>query len=244
MGAQGVSTGSDDKDNSKDPAFLARRDAARQHLDALTGADGGDAEDRQAWFRTVYREAGGDPAAVPWADLAPKQALTGWLAEHPGDGRRALDVACGLGDNAEALADAGYAATAFDLAPEAIAWAKRRFPQTAVDYIAADLFTLPDDWAGAFDLVHECYTLQAMREPMRSAAMPVLAGLVAPGGRLLIISRSREEGAEAKGPPWPLMPSEWQRFGGFGLTLEEARFYDVERPDRVIPHVIAEFRRR
>lgn len=231
-------------DDRKEAAFLARRDAARQRLDGLTGADGGDAEDRQAWFRTVYREAGGDPAAVPWADLAPKKALVDWLAARPGNGRRALDVACGLGDNAEALAGAGYATTAFDLAPEAIDWAKRRFSKSAVDYIAADLFALPGAWAGAFDLVHECYTVQAMREPLRSAVLPVLAGLVAPGGTLLVISRSREEGVEAKGPPWPLMPSEWRRFEDFGVTLQEARLYELRRPDRVIPHVIAEFRRR
>jgi len=222
-------------------AFLARRDAARERIDRLTGAEGGDAQDRQTWFRAVYREAGGDPAAVPWADLAPKQALVDWLSENPGNGASALDVACGLGDNAEALAGAGYRTTAFDLAPEAIDWARRRFSSSMVDYRAADLFAHPEDWTGKFDLVHECYTLQALKDPMRRDAIGVLAGLVAPGGRLLMITRSRQEGSDAKGPPWPMMPSEWLRFTEHGLTLIGEDHYNVERPDRTIPHVMALF---
>ncbi len=227
----------------KSAEFLARRDAARERIDRLTGADGGDAEDRQTWFRAVYREAGGDPAAVPWADLAPKKALVDWLASNPGNGESALDVACGLGDNAEALAGAGYRTTAFDLAPEAIDWAKKRFPDSTVDYQAADLFALPENWTGKFDLVHECYTLQALKDPMRHDAIGVLASLVAPGGRLLMITRSRDEGSDAKGPPWPMMPSEWLRFTEHGLTLVDEDYYNVERPDRTIPHVMALFRK-
>ncbi len=231
-----------ESDNA-DKEFLARRDAARVRLDEVTGADSGDAEDRQAWFRTVYREAGDDPAAVPWADLAPKSALISWLEKNPGQGRRALDVACGLGDNAEALSAAGYAATAFDLVPEAIDWARRRFDKSEVDYVVGDLFDLPKEWQQAFDLVHECYTLQALKGPLREQAFGRLAELVCPGGRLLLISRVREEGAEADGPPWPLMPSEWRRFQDHGLKALREEFYQVERPGRVIPHVLAEFQR-
>lgn len=227
---------------SKD--FLVRRDAARERLDQATGAKSGDAKDREAWFRTVYRQAGGDPAAVPWADLAPKQVLVDWLADNPGNGKTALDVACGLGDNAEALAAAGYRTTAFDLAPEAVDWAQKRFAGTTVNYQAADLFALPEDWRGKFDLVHECYTVQALKDAMRSDAIRVLAGLVAPGGRLLMIARSRAEGAEAAGPPWPLMPSEWRKFEQFGLTLISEDFYTVKRPDRSIPHVMALFEKQ
>lgn len=232
-----MSEGSD----PKSAEFLARRDAARQRIDQLTGADGGDAEDRQAWFRTVYSEANGDPAAIPWADLAPKKALLDWLADHPGNGATALDVACGLGDNAEALSGAGYRTTAFDLAPEAITWARRRFPESGVKYRAEDLFALPNEWRGAFDLVHECYTVQALKDDLRRDAVAVLAGLVAPGGKLLFINRSREEGSTAKGPPWPLMPSEWRRFEEFGLVLVDEVHYTVERPDRTIAHIQALF---
>lgn len=224
-------------------AFEARRQDARVRIDQLTGANGGDTTDRQDWFRTVYSEAGNDAAAVPWAELAPKQALLDWLKDYPGNGATALDVACGLGDNAEALAEAGYATTAFDLAPEATGWAQKRFPNSLVSYQAADLFALPKSWNERFDLVHECYTLQALKDPLRRDSVEILSRLVSPGGRLLFINRSREEGSESSGPPWPMMPSEWRRFCDFGLSMTAERFYSVERLDRSIRHAIVEFRK-
>ncbi|GGE97836.1 class I SAM-dependent methyltransferase [Stappia taiwanensis] len=231
----------------KDPDFAGRRNAARDRLDGLFGAKGGDRADRSAWFHAVYETAGGDPAAVPWADLAAKPELLAWLADNPGGGAdaplRALDVGCGLGDNAEALAAAGYATTAFDLASAAIDWARQRFPQSTVDYCAADLFDPPAAWIGAFDLVHECYTLQALDGALRAAAFPATARLLAPGGRLLILTRSRAEGTEADGPPWPLMPSELTRFEELGLEKVEKTPYELRKGERVIPHIRAVFRR-
>jgi len=226
-----------------DTAFMARREDARARIDALTGAKGGKADDRLAWFNTVYVQASGDPAAVPWADLAPKRALLDWLARNPGAGRTAIDIGCGLGDNAEALAAAGYQTTAFDLAPDAIDWARRRFPQSRVDYHAADLFALPGSWHGGFDLVHESYTVQALDGDLRQRSVPAIAALVAPGGRLVFFNRTRAEGTEADGPPWPVMPSEWRRFEDFGLVLTGETDIMIERPGRSIPHVLAEFHR-
>lgn len=225
------------------PGFMERRSAALQKLDALTGAKGGDRDDRRAWFEQVYDLAEGDPAAVPWADLAPKDVLVEWLGQNPGEGRRAIDIACGLGDNAEAIAAAGYRTTAFDLADGAIRWARRRFPESPVTYCVGDLFSPPAEWVGGFDLVHECYTLQALHGDLRERGFKAVADLVAPGGTLLVITRARAEGAQADGPPWPLMPSEIKRFEDLGLTRVGARAYDVQRPDgRVIPHLMAQFR--
>ena len=232
-----------EKPVQSDDAFMARRDAARKRIDELTGAEGGAADDRLAWFRAVYEEAEGDPAAVPWADLAPKEALVSWLAGQQAAGCRAIDIGCGLGDNAEALRSAGYTTTAFDISAEAIAWARKRFPDSSVAYHAADLFHLPENWQGAFDLVHECYTIQALDGELRTRSVEAIASLVAPGGKLLLINRSRAEGADASGPPWPLEPSEWRCFETFGLKLVDEHFYQVTRPDRVIDHVRAVFER-
>ncbi|MCC2110552.1 MAG: class I SAM-dependent methyltransferase, partial [Hyphomicrobiales bacterium] len=141
-----------------------------------------------------------------------------------------------LGDNAEAIALAGWATTAFDLSPRAIGWARERFPERRVDYRVADLSALPPEWAGAFDLVHECYTIQSLTGPIRDAAFAAVARFVKPGGRLLVIARTREEYKPVDGPPWPLMPSELARFEALGLTKVTSRNYVVERPGRVIPH--------
>ncbi len=91
--------------------------------------------ERQAFFNAVYEQAAGDAAFVPWADLKAKEQLNNGLRKmtesNPHPALTAMDVACGLGDNAEALARAGYATTAFDLAGDAIDWAKKRFPESA-----------------------------------------------------------------------------------------------------------------
>lgn len=196
-----------------------------------------------SWFDALYADAADDPARVPWADLAPKQGLTEWLSRHPGEGRRALDVGCGLGDNAEAIAAAGYATTAFDLSDHAVAWARRRFPRSPVRYQTADLFDPPAAWRGAFDLVHECFTLQALDGDLRRDAFPAVASFVAAGGRLLVIALVRDEGTAADGPPWPLMPSEIARFEALGFTREEETRYRLERHGRTVPHLRVCFRK-
>ena len=233
MGEESV-TETDDKPG--DDGFQARRVAIAERIDALPGATTGDAAERAAWFENVYSGADGDAAGVPWADLKAKDVLVNWLKKNPGAGHRALDIACGLGDNAEALAAAGYATTAFDVAESAIAWARQRFPASSVDYRSADLFNPPGDWIEAFDLVNECYTIQSLTGPIRVAAFAAVARFVKPGGTLLVIARTREEYKPVDGPPWPLMPSEIARFEDLGLTRTASRNYVVERPGRVIPH--------
>src|SRR4029077_8397134 len=188
-------------------AFAARRLAARARLNAIDDAGAGDPY-RRAWFETVYESAGDDPAQIPWADLAPHPLLAEWLtkANAPRHGARALDIGCGLGDNAAAISARGWHVTGFDLSPRAIRWAKSRFP--ALEFVAADLFDPPADWHAAFDLVHECYTLQALPDAPRAQAMRRIACFVRPGGRLLVIARARDNSGPVAGPPWPLSQDE------------------------------------
>ncbi len=230
-----------------DPDFDARRMTARQRLDELTGAIGGDPEARQDWFNAVYQHAAGDPAGVPWARLEPHELLRDWLAGgKPGgvvaSGLRALDVGCGLGDNAEALAAAGLDVTAFDLSETAVHWAQSRFPTSSVTYLAGDLFAPPLDWMQGFDLVHECYTLQALNGAERAEAASRIAAFVAPAGHLLVVTRSNLTGQPADGPPWPLVEDEVTALTDHGLTLVDLEHHTVTR-DRDIPHIRALFRR-
>ncbi len=200
--------------------FDERRKAAREKLDLIDPAKtpGGDPF-RRAWFNAVYDLAADDPAAVPWASLAPHVWLADWLAAHGPLTGRAVDVGCGLGDNAEALAAAGAQTAAFDLSARAVDWARRRFPQSSVDYRAADLFALPQQWRGAFDFVHECQTLQALPESLLPQAAAALASLVKPGGRLLVIARARDADQTTAGPPWPLIRANLEALAVDGLSL-------------------------
>ncbi|HVG93178.1 MAG TPA: class I SAM-dependent methyltransferase [Planctomycetota bacterium] len=191
-----------------EPTGPSTPEAARARARALA-TEALEAGRPTAWFERLYRAAAGDPAGVPWADLVPNPALAAWAA-RPGalaGARTACVVGCGLGHDAEHLARLGLRVTAFDVAPEAIAWAQRLHPRTTVVYEVADLFALPAAWRAAFDLVVEVYTLQALPRAVRGAAARAVRSLVAPGGRILLYTRVREDGPvdeRAEGPPWPL----------------------------------------
>ncbi|MDX5593780.1 class I SAM-dependent methyltransferase [Pseudovibrio sp. SPO723] len=223
---------------AKTPEHLrAEREALRTRHDAIPGGTGdGDWETRKNWFDAVYETAAGDAGQVPWAELRPKAPILKWLDSHPGRGKTALDVGCGLGDNAEALAGAGYETTAFDVSPKAIEWAKKRFPNSPVAYRVEDLFALPEDLILAFDVVYECYTIQAIAPEQRSDVIKAIASLVKPGGTLLVLQRTTTE-AERSGPPWPLLDSELSAFSEVDLKLHIRQDYTETRPDgRQIPH--------
>jgi len=175
--------------------------------------------------------------------LTTKDKLASWLADHPDHEGRAIDVGCGLGDNAEALSEAWYETVGFDFSPKAIAWAKERFPESDVTYRQMDLFDLPQEWLGAFDLVHECYTLQSIPSATLERSIPAVVSLVAPEGFLLVYSRIREDGAMVDGPPWPLEESKLMSFTDHGLELVSRENFVLERPDRTIPHVFCVWRK-
>jgi SAM-dependent methyltransferase len=170
-------------------------------------------------FEQIYREAGDDLAAVPWASLAPMPALMSWLDQQPGtDGETALIVACGLGDDAEEVSRRGYRVTAFDLVPAAIEHCHQRFPGSAVDYQVADVFQLPGAWARQFGLVVEIRTLQSLPLDQRAEAAASIAATVAPGGRIFLHGLFRDDHQPAGSRPWPLSPGDLAAFTGAGLT--------------------------
>jgi 2-polyprenyl-3-methyl-5-hydroxy-6-metoxy-1,4-benzoquinol methylase len=224
-----------------DGDFAAKRKQARAKTSLIhAGAEA--RGEPLAWFDEVYRLAGGDPAMVPWADEETHPGLAEWIARsgtiHEG---RAIDIGCGLGDNAEALCSAGYDVTAFDLSPIAIEWARKRFPDSPVNYVAASLLDLPGEWLGKFDLVHETYTLQSLKSVERAAAFPAVASLVAPGGTLLVICRVRDEETAVAGPPWPLTREEVLQFENLGMIARACQSFSVVDGEQKVDHIRAVF---
>lgn len=226
---------SDKLQDAPDDAFLERRSKVIDRINRIGAELATENPDRGDFFETVYDDAAGDAAMVPWADLAPKPNLVEWLQNQPVKQGRAIDVGCGLGDNAEALANAGYDTTGFDYSPDAIAWACKRFPHSKVNYLTADLFDLPKNWREAFDLVSEIYILQALPPETLGRTMPAIASLIAPGGTLLSYTRIRGDGAPVDGPPWPLEESTAMKFTQFGLELVSKSSFEIERHGRIVP---------
>ena len=189
--------------------------------------------DATGWFEELYRRAAGSWERIPWADLVPNPYLLEWLATPAGraDAGTCLVVGCGLGDDAEALAAAGHRVTAFDVSETAIAGCRARYPETRVDYAVADVLAPPAPWNARFDLVFESYTLQVLPESARALATAELARLVAPGGRLLVLCRAREQSEPVGALPWPLMREELDAFQRHGLSeLSLVSFLDHETP--------------
>jgi SAM-dependent methyltransferase len=226
----------------KDPS---PRDAARKaslEMQKRCAAEG----QPLGWFEALYACAQGDAQRVPWANAAPRAKLSAWLAAHPpvapngAAAPRALDVGCGLGDNAELIAAAGWEVTAFDLSPTAVQWARLKFPGSRVSHHAADLFNPPSEWLGAFDLAHETYTLQALPPEMLGDAMTAIAALIKPGGAVLVMTRARNLDEKPAGPPRPLAREELAPFLAAGLVERRfEEFYD-ERPEP-IRHFLIEY---
>lgn len=227
---------SQQRDQTPDVEFKKRQDAAKEKISQSDRDQHYINPRRDQFFETVYENAGRDAAMVPWADLEAKKELSDYLKANRGSGKRAVDIGCGLGDNAEAIAKAGYQTLGFDFSPKAINWAKERFGSGSVDYQVGDLFDLPKDWVGQFDLVHECYTLQSIPPMTLAETIPAICSLVAYGGTLLVYSRLRDDGSVVDGPPWPLERSVAQSFGKFGLTLKSETPFFIERWERSIEH--------
>ena len=175
-----------------------------------------------AWFDRLYAEGAAGEVSLPWDRTEPQVLLREWAEREgvAGAGRRAIVVGCGLGADAAYLAELGFATTGFDISETAVALATERTAGTGVDLQTADLLDLPVAWLGAFDLVVEIFTVQALPDPPRAEAIEAVAGLVAPGGTLLAIA-FRYDGSEPAdvGPPYPLTRETMEALATDGLEL-------------------------
>lgn len=200
--------------------------------------------DLTGWFERLYAAAEDGEEVVPWDRGAPHWLLVEWAerCELDGRGKRAVVIGSGLGEDAEYLARRGFATAGFDIAPTAIDAARRRFPGSPVQYLVADVLDPPVRWRGAFDLVVEIFTIQALPVSYRRQATHNVGTLVAPGGTLLVIAARDADDGDVDGPPWPLTRREIDAFAEYGI--EPVRIEEIPLPDDPDAHRWrAEFRR-
>ena len=195
------------------------------------------------WFEEFYARADGDTTKVYWADLKPSPLLLAWIEKNSTSaGALAITIGCGLGDDAEALANHGYSVTAFDISTSAIAMCRQRFPNSAVDYRVADLFNPPAEWHRTFELVYECNTIQILTGSNRKRAIEAIIDLAAPGGYVLVSCRSRVTGEHTDAFPLALDRPEIDGFVRGGLTEINFTSYDDDQ-DPPVPHFFSVYRR-
>ncbi len=175
--------------------------------------------DATGWFETLYAEADGNNNTIPWADLEPNKCLVEFaeLTNLQGNSRSALVVGCGLGDDAKFLADLGFKVTAFDVSATAIEWAKQLHADTKIEFHTADLFDSPQIWNKAFDFVLEIYTIQPLPLEIRPVVIDEIAKFVKNDGKLLVVTRGREDDEEPLELPWALSKRDLSRFAENGL---------------------------
>jgi 2-polyprenyl-3-methyl-5-hydroxy-6-metoxy-1,4-benzoquinol methylase len=128
-------------------------------------------------------------------ERGPNPHLVAWLRTFTASParKRCLVVGCGLGDDAEALASAGFEVTAIDSSPAVVEAAQQRFRRSGVDYVVGDVLDPPDAWGESFDLVFASGTQELLPPHERPEAMLAIARLVAPGGRLFVVGSERDE---------------------------------------------------
>ncbi len=171
------------------------------------------------WFEALYKESACDNEQIPWADLEPNHYFKTWAEKTGlrGDGRTALVVGCGLGDDAKYLHDLGFKVTAFDISPTAIEWAKKLYGDADIEFFASDLFDPPNEWHGSFDFVLEIYTIQPLPLEMRPNVIDAIAAFVGEKGKLVVVTRGREDDVEPEIMPWPMSRQDLSRFEENGL---------------------------
>lgn len=223
-----------------DEHIKARRARAREL--AAGFAEKGDAF---GWFDEFYKEAAGNNDQIPWADLEPNRFFKDWAERNnlKGNGRKALVVGCGLGDDAIYLDDLGFSVTAFDISSTAIEWAKRLHRERDIQFEIADLFQPFRGWLGGFEFVLEIYTIQPLPLEMRPGVIDAIASFVAPKGELVVVTRGRDDDEVPAELPWPLSRKDLSKFEANGLLQTDFNEVFEEEDGEPVKRFVVAYRR-
>ena len=140
---------------------------------------------------------------IHWDKGAPSPPMMQYLERHPVRGR-ALVPGCGRGHEVALAMHFGLDATGLDIAPTAIAEARKFYPQLAARFVGGDLFNPVLELRGAFDLVVEHTCMSGLPPSLRASYRRGIDLTLKPGGLLIgvwYINPNLDPGNE--GPPFP-----------------------------------------
>jgi SAM-dependent methyltransferase len=145
-------------------------------------------------FEEIYRD-GADGRGVPWDIGEPQPALAelvdmGWCQG------RTLDIGCGTGELGLALAARGHSVTGVDVAPSAIALARRKAAERGLeaDFVVADATEL-HGYDGLFDTVLDSGLLHCLPPAAQRRYLEVLRRICRAGGRVAVLCFADGPGA-------------------------------------------------
>lgn len=142
-----------------------------------------------------------------WETNVPAPALANRIDSLRLPKSRVLVLGCGSGEDAALFARHGHVVTALDFSPEAIARAKKKFPDLNITWIEGDAFKLRDEWVASFDIVFEHTFYCAIRPERRNELADLWRKYLTPGGFLIGVFFTMEK---RFGPP----------FGGTEMEIE------------------------
>jgi 2-polyprenyl-3-methyl-5-hydroxy-6-metoxy-1,4-benzoquinol methylase len=174
-----------------------------------------DVDTREYW-EELYRN---DPRNVYIEDSIVEEETTGL---PPGT---AVDLGCGTGANAIALARKGWTVTGIDWSERAIEIARKEAADLPIEFIIGDITSW--DPGRRFDLVISMYSLvggEMVEKVLRKAS-----SLLAPGGTLLVTEWHLSMAAEWGWPDDDLYTAEQISALLTGLTIEKTDVRTVRR---------------
>jgi 2-polyprenyl-3-methyl-5-hydroxy-6-metoxy-1,4-benzoquinol methylase len=144
-----------------------------------------------------------------------------WIAERVA-GRDVVDMACGEGYGADALARGAHDVVGVDANPEAHDHARRRYVRDNLRFERA----LVEGWEGECDAIVFLQTIEHLEDP--NGALERFRSLLRPGGALYVSTPNvltlAPKGAERSGNPWHVREYRAEEFAG----LLAAHFDRVE----------------
>lgn len=154
-----------------------------------------------AFWSNLYQES-----QDGWELNAPAPALVDMLPRLKLPRSRILILGAGRGNDAAFFAESGHIVTAVDLSPEAVREGQERYKHLPIQWQQKDLFHLPREWEGQFDMVfeHTCYC--AIDPARRSELVKIWNRMLTPQGQLMgvFFVMDRPQGPPFGGTEWEL----------------------------------------
>ena len=172
---------------------------------------------------------------VFWDKGEPAPVLRVLLEQRPALFQGAVIVpGCGFGHDARLLSAHGAKVTAVDIAPTAIKRARELDADCRIDFRETDLFNLPADLRGAFDVAWEHTCLSAMPPELRKKYALGVASALKPEGIIVgIFYINPDLDTGETGPPFPISTQQViELWKSVGYDVQEQWVPEVAYPGR------------